>query len=304
MISIKYTIRQLFTIAAMPVLQAIVRNTPPGHLRLLAWRLGHSPLVNPVDFVTKANGFVVAGNTNDLIQGYLYWFGIWEPNLTDFILRRMGEAPDRVFVDVGANIGYFTTLVAKRHPQSSVVSIEAFPPTVEKLRLNLERNGLKNVRLIDVAVSDTQGIVEFFYAGCFNEGATTTVKGRFQSTALPVSCKRLSELLSDEEIAAARLMKIDVEGAELRVVNGLVSILPLLPEDCEVIVEISGDSVEGSGLIHAAFAAHGFHAYELENNYDPLSYLNPQAPRRPQRLSAISTKQTDVVFSRLDLDSL
>ena len=89
-----------------------------------------------MEFTTQANGFVVAGNTSDLIQGYLYWFGVWEPNLTDFIMRRMSDAPNRVFVDVGANIGYFTTLVAKRHPQSSVVSIEAFPPTVEKLRLN------------------------------------------------------------------------------------------------------------------------------------------------------------------------
>jgi len=304
MISMNHTIRQLFITAAMPVLQAIVRNAPPSGLRLLAWEWGHSPLFNSVEFTTQANGFLVAGNTSDLIQGYLYWFGVWEPNLTDFIMGRMSKAADRVFVDVGANIGYFTTLVAKRYPQSSVVSIEAFPPTVEKLRLNLERNCVKNVRLIDVAVSDTEGIVEFFYAGRFNEGATTTVKGRFQSTALPVSCKPLSELLTDEEIAAARLIKIDVEGAELRVINGLVSIVPLLPEDCEVIVEISGDSAEGSGLIYAAFAAHGFHAYELENNYDPLSYLYPQASRRPQRLSAIPKKQTDVVFSRLDTECL
>ena len=304
MISIQHTVKRLFTMAAMPFLQTIVRHAPPSRLRLLAWRLGHSPLVNPVDFVTKANGFVVAGNTNDLIQGYLYWFGVWEPNLTDFVMRRMSDAPNRVFVDVGANIGYFTTLVAKCCPQSSVVSIEAFPPTVEKLRLNLGRNSVANARIIDVAVSDTEGIVEFFYAGRFNEGATTTVKGRFQSTALPVACKPLSALLTDDEIAAARLIKIDVEGAELRVIHGLVSILPLLPEDCEVIVEISGDSVEGSGFIYDAFAAHGFHAYELENDYDPLSYLYPQAPRRPQRLSAIPKKQTDVVFSRLYIESL
>jgi FkbM family methyltransferase len=304
MISINHTIRLLFTMAAMPVLQAIVRNTPPSRLRLLAWKLGRSPLLSSVDFVTKANGFVVAGNTNDLIQGYLYWFGVWEPNLTDFIMRRMSEAPNRVFVDVGANIGYFTTLVSKRYPQSSIVSIEAFPPTVEKLRLNLERNCVKNVRMIDVAVSDADGIVEFFYAGCFHEGATTTVKGRFQSTALPVSCKPLSKLLSGDEIAAARLIKIDVEGAELSVINGMVSILPLLPGDCEVIVEISGDSVEGSAFIFDAFAVHGFHAYELENDYNPLSYLYPQAPRRPQRLSVIPKKQTDVVFSRLDVECL
>jgi hypothetical protein len=47
---------------------------------------------------------------------------------------------------------------------------------------------VNNVRIIDVAVSETEAIVEFSYADCFNEGATTTVKGRFLSTAIPVSC--------------------------------------------------------------------------------------------------------------------
>lgn len=47
---------------------------------------------------------------------------------------------------------------------------------------------MNNVRIIDVAVSETEGIVEFSYADCFNESATTTVKGRFQSTAILVSC--------------------------------------------------------------------------------------------------------------------
>jgi len=88
------------------------------------------------------------------------------------------------------------------------------------------------------------------------------------------------------------------------VINGMVSILPLLPEDCEVIVEVSGDSVEGSAFIVDAFAAHGFNAYQIENDYDPLSYLYPQAPGKPQRLSAIPVKQADVVFSRLDIESL
>lgn len=304
MITIKHIIRQLNTMAAMPVLQAIVRNTPPSRLRWLAYRLGQSRLVRSVDYVTEVNGFVVAGNTIDLIQRYLYWFGVWEPNLTDFITRRMSEAPNRVFVDVGANIGYFTILVAMRYPQSSVVSIEAFPPTVEKLRLNLGRNSAKNVRIIDVAVSDTQGIIEFFYAGPRNEGATTTVERRFESTALPVTCKPLSELLTDDEIAAARLIKIDVEGAEARVINGLDSILELIPKDCEVIVEITGDSIESSKFIFDTFTSHDFNAYEIENDYDVRSYLYPHAPRRPQKLSAIPAKQSDVVFSRLDVECL
>ena len=304
MLSFKHTSKQLLTRAAMPVLQAIVRQRPPGRVRWLAWRLGHSRIVDSVDFVTKANGFIVAGNTNDLIQGYLYWFGVWEPNLTEFISRRMAEAPNRVFVDVGANIGYFSALVAKRYPQSHVVSIEAFPPTVEKLRLNLGRNRLKNVRVVDVAVSDSQGTIEFFYAGPCNEGATTTLKGRFPSTALPVSCKPLPELLTEEELATVRLIKIDVEGAESRVIKGLASILARLPQDCEVIVELAGDSIETSMGIVNTFAAHHFNAYAIENDYHARSYLYPHPPKRPQRLSSIGAKQIDVVFSRLDLQSL
>lgn len=288
----------------LPVLRAIVRTSPPGRLKWLAWRLGHSRLVTSVDFITEANGIIVAGNTQDLIQGYLYWFGVWEPNLTDFIVRRMSIAPHRTFVDVGANIGYFTTLVAKHYPLVKVVSIEAFPPTIEKLRVNLELNSVNNVRVIEAAVSDGQGVLELFYGGRFNEGATTTVKGRFNTAAHTVACKPLPELLTDGEIAAMRLAKIDVEGAELSVIKGLAPALALMPKDVEVIVEISGNSKENSKIIFDTFAEYNFNAYEIENDYSPLAYLRSGVPRKPKRLSTIPSKQTDVVFSRLDTDWL
>lgn len=287
--------------AAMPIAQAIVRNAPPSRLREFAWRWGKW---RSKDFVTEFNGIVISGNTLDLIQGYLYWFGVWEPNLTAFITRRMREAPDRTFVDVGANIGYFTALVARLYPQSNVVAIEAFPPTVEKLRSNVRRNALNNVRIIQAAASNAPGRLELFYAGNLNEGGTTSVPGKFKSTAVPVPCELLSNMLTDGEIAAVRLIKIDVEGAESRVIEGLAPILPLLPKDVEVAVEISAGSRESSKFIFDTFTAHRFHAYELENNYEPISYLYPRAPMAPRRLNAIPSKQVDVIFSRLDAECL
>lgn len=194
--------------AAMPAAQAIVRNSPPGRLREWVWRWGKW---RSYDFTTRANGVVFSGNTLDLIQGYLYWFGVWEPNLTHFIARRMNEAPDRTFLDVGANIGYYSMLVASRHPQSRVIAIEAFPPIVEKLRKNVEQNALKNIRLISEAASDHAGVLEFYYAGRLNEGGTTSIPGKFRSAAVAVPCRPLSELLTDDEISVMRLMKIDVE---------------------------------------------------------------------------------------------
>lgn len=295
------SIKQILSIAAMPIAQVIVRNTPPGRFRELVWRWGKWRSKN---FVTNAGGITIAGNTLDLIQGYLYWFGVWEPNLTYFITRRMSETPDRTFVDVGANIGYFSALVAKRYPRANVVSIEAFPQIVEKLRANVERNALTNVRIVATAVSDVQGILDFFYAGSLNEGGTTSRPGKFKSEALEVPCKPLSEILTNRETATVRLIKIDVEGAESRVIKGLVSKLAILPQDVELVVEISGDSSEDSKFIFDTLIAYGFYAYELENSYDPLSYLYPHAPKKPRRLNFIPSKQTDIVFSRIDDESL
>ncbi len=281
--------------------QAIVRRAPPSRLRESVWRWG---MWRSKNFVTKANGITISGNTLDLIQGYLYWFGVWEPNLTQFIKRRMDETPDRTFVDVGANIGYFSTLVAKRYPNASVVSIEAFPPTVNKLRANIDRNALKNVRIIAAAASDASGEMELFYAGNLNEGATTSVQGKYASAPVTVPSKPLADLLSEEEIASARIIKIDVEGAEWSVVAGLAPKLSEFPNDVEVAVEVSGGNAGNSKSIFDIFLAHGLNAYELENKYDQLSYLYPTAIKRPFRIAALPSIQTDIVFSRINAEVL
>src|SRR6266545_4932566 len=62
--------------------------------------------------------------TDDLIQGYIYLFGVWEPNITDWIRRTL--LPGDTFVDVGSNIGYYSTLAARLVGSAgSVVAIDA-----------------------------------------------------------------------------------------------------------------------------------------------------------------------------------
>ena len=75
---------------------------------------------------TTAEGDRVACHLPDLIQMYLYVFGVWEPDLAAYIRSRLNEGD--VCVDVGANIG-FDTLIASRKvgPSGGVVAIEASP---------------------------------------------------------------------------------------------------------------------------------------------------------------------------------
>lgn len=99
-------------------------------------------------------------------------FGTWEPDISAAIEKYLDRG---LFVDVGANIGYYTLFAASR--KLDVVAIEAAPATFQKLSNNVRRNGAENVRLVQKAVSDKAGELTIYEVHPFNIGAATTVKG-------------------------------------------------------------------------------------------------------------------------------
>ena len=74
----------------------------------------------------------VAGLGNSWLDAYLRYRGVWEPVLSEFILRHVQDGD--VCVDVGANVGYFSLLFAQRVGASGkVIAIEAAPDTARRL---------------------------------------------------------------------------------------------------------------------------------------------------------------------------
>lgn len=278
-----------------PVLRQMVLHLPPCRLRARTWRFGQR---YQHAYEIKAQGVRISGHTSDLIQGCIYWFGVWEPALTHFILQRSRQMSGRIFVDVGANIGYYTLIVASTAPHSSVVAVEAFPPTLIELKKNIERNKLKNVIEIGEAAGAADGNVEIFYAGSSNGGATTTVAGRFDIIPVTVKMRPLSQMLSAEQISRVKLIKIDVEGAELEVMRGLISVVDKLPLDAEILVELAASLGSASTEIFESLIARGFAAYEVRNEYTIDWYLSGAPFSKPRRLSVPPPYQVDVVFSR------
>ncbi|WP_314171491.1 FkbM family methyltransferase [Streptomyces winkii] len=248
-------------------------------------------------------------DTQDLIQRYLYIFGVWEPHLTQWLRQQL--KPGDVFVDVGANVGYFSVLGSFLvGPDGKVVAVEASPALHRRLVQHACMNGCRNLRTVNAAVSDEDETLKFVQASSRNTGATSSVpyEGPAESE-FEVDAHPLTQLLSDAEVEQARVIKIDVEGAEGAAVRGLGSALHRLRTDAEVVVEVSpermrtlGDSVDE---LLMAFTDHGFHAYRLVNDYDPGSY--PSAIRRPQpprRWRKPVTQEMDLVFSRIDAEWL
>jgi FkbM family methyltransferase len=251
-------------------------------------------------------GSRISGNTADLIQCYIYYFGVWEPHLTHFISRRL--KPADIFVDVGANIGYFTLLgshLVGEH--GKVIAIEASPSIHRMLVENLERNGVRNATVFNVAASDRVGRLKIFLADNGNLGQTTTISAAGFKLEAEISARALSELIAREDWPRLKLIKIDVEGAEWSVISGMRALLEHASDSLEIVAEITAGLAEAQQTaadIVALFARYGFHAYCLRNEYSSRDYVSREEPLAPSRIRSPIDTQTDVVFSRIDADYL
>lgn len=263
---------------------------------------------NSHEFVaTTIFGSRFAGDTRDMIQQYVYYFGIWEPNLTSWIRQRL--APGDTFIDVGSNIGYFSLLASKLVGDAgAVVAIEASPKIFSALQSNLARNRANNVRAVNVAVSDQKGTVKLFRGPHYNSGLTTIFDDLGFDFECEVEAVALSAILTPEEIQNARFIKIDVEGAEWPLVAGMGPLLNRCRHDLEIMVEINPERLAKQGKrpddILSIFLDSGFHAYSIKNDYWALSHLPPHNEERPARIRAPIQCETDLVFSRQDSELL
>lgn len=247
--------------------------------------------------------------TSDCIQRYLYLFGVWEPNFTAWMTGRL--RPGDVFVDVGSNIGYFSVLASRLvGPTGRVVAIEASQQFHGELVANCDRNGCTNVRTVNMAVSDSTQELAFYLEDHKNLGGTSVIRPEGDvDPSFTVQAKPLPDVLTTEELTEARLIKIDVEGAEAAVVRGLLPQLEKMRPDVEFVIEVAPERLREVGDDTADFLAllteHGFHTYELINDYEPDSYPTTlRSPQVPTRWDRAVTEQMDLIFSRTDSETL
>lgn len=252
-------------------------------------------------------GMKMKGDAQDIIQQYIYYFGVWEPHITGWVSRRL--APGDTFVDVGANIGYYSLLASRLVGQAgTVVAIEASPRTFGDLLINLKLNNVSNVRPVNVAASKSEGTAKIYRGHEHNTGLTTTLEGRGLDLECEVHAAPLSAILKPEELQGARLVKIDVEGAEWSVVAGMGSLIKGGRPDLEIIIEVNPKLLARQGKtpddLLRPFLDAGYHAYRLENDYSPQSYIPLRREKRPQRIRPPIQETVDLVLSRRDMEFL
>lgn len=188
---------------------------------------------------------VLLGNDNSLC---LYVCGSFEPNEFAFLDRML--KPGMVFVDVGANDGYYTLFAAQRvGPSGRVLAIE--PSTRERANLerNIARNGLGNVKVVPLALGATCGTAGLRLAQSAHSGHNTL--GGFANDGVQAeSVEQVKVCMLDSlagELALDRIdvMKIDVEGAEANVIAGAREVLARTQP--VIVLEISDKALRGQG---------------------------------------------------------
>jgi FkbM family methyltransferase len=138
-------------------------------------------------------------------------------NLDELDFLRQHTPEGGVFVDVGANVGTFS-LVMARHvgPKGTVIAIEPHPTTCARLSFNHTASGSTQVRLVRAAAGDSDGELMIETDGS-NLGASHVVTEAASARAIKVPSLRLTRILEEARVTQVDALKIDVEGFEDRV---------------------------------------------------------------------------------------
>lgn len=169
--------------------------------------------------VVEVMGFKMRLNPQECVDGWL-WFSpqLYDRQEINFLLKHF--PPDGVFLDLGANIGFWTLRFAHGNPSAQVITIEANPATFQVLNENIELNGLKNVKLIQVGVSDSAGKLPLYCNVTGNRGGDSfSSYADTRGTMVQVEVKPLARICCEVGITKVDVMKIDIEGFEERVLK-------------------------------------------------------------------------------------
>jgi FkbM family methyltransferase len=150
---------------------------------------------------------------------YQFLLDQFKKNLGYFYLPQEGD----IVIDIGAGVGEETIVLSKLvGPTGKVLAVEAHPVTFKTLALNIQKNKLDNVILINKAISDASG--RLFIQNVENSLAnkvTTSNDTRGEGT-FDVDAITFDELIEIHELDKVDFVKVNIEGAEQLLIKGLI----------------------------------------------------------------------------------
>jgi FkbM family methyltransferase len=141
------------------------------------------------------------------------WLGSYEYEKQKVFIKRV--KPGDVVFDIGANVGFYTLLASVLvGNEGKVIAFEPLPRNLVYLNRHMKMNHCPNVTIYQYAVSDNTG------EACFNASSNPSMGHLSEGGEIKVKTVALDELILLRDISPPEVLKIDVEGAEDRVLKG------------------------------------------------------------------------------------
>lgn len=178
------------------------------------------PAATPVP--TK-DGRLLSADLKTGMQTTLYFLGEYEKAITDIVVSILGSGKNKVFIDAGANFGWYTTIFRKyAGSEGSVHSFEPVPATFANLERNYELMGSPaNVRINNLALGDEEKEITINLFDGLPSGHAS-ISDQHRDDAVPVKAKMvtLDSYLQENRVGNVDFVKVDIEGAEMMFLKG------------------------------------------------------------------------------------
>lgn len=177
----------------------------------------------PVFRQKRVDGSHLLVRANEDAGRQIYCFGKYEERDSTYIREAIRETD--VCIDVGANTGYYSVLLGRLARRGRVHAFEPIPLNYHLLCANLLVNGLANVTASCCAIGDADGEADFFVAADSAYSSLRHTGRRPNMATMPVTLRTLDGYCNEHEIEGVDFIKVDVEGAEERVLKGACQVL-------------------------------------------------------------------------------
>ena len=195
--------------------------------------------------------------------------------------------PDMIFVDVGANQGEFTVFAAKRLTQGQVIAFEPVSVLFQKLKRNINANNLTNVQLIQKGLDNKNHQLSIytiegnFEDGTRHEGLPTLYPTPTRSKICEViELTYLDDFVDSQNLSRIDVIKIDVEGAELAVLQGARETLRRFKP--VILMEVNEETSQAAGYSSRALLDY---LSEMDYKFEEILYDGSTQPILPEQLS-------------------
>jgi len=216
---IKYLVLKISPSGMLPYLKAVYRI--PGKIKAISYSLYEC--LGPYERTRIYKGFNLAYTRGYSLVSRIIGNGIYEPKLSQEIVKELRKTKSGYFLDVGANIGLVSLNVLSELPNMKIFCIEPGPEQAGQLRRTININNLTGqMQLFQCALGDNEGESQFAVHSSLN----TSGDGFFDSK-LAVKCSFITVPVNTLDnwwrsagSCLIKVVKIDTEGAELWILRG------------------------------------------------------------------------------------